>query len=128
VLRAIQTFAMVHFLVIGLSHALQPRAWAEFFVWLRGRGHPGVFVHGFLSLGFGSMIVAFHDVWSGPPLLLTVAGWLYLVKAALCLVAPRSQSWGLGRVSVERAWEFVVPGVLYVAMGGFLAYILWTGR
>jgi len=62
-------------LVIGLSHVAQPRAWVEFFVWLRGKGHAGVFVNGFLSLGFGSFIVAFHNVWNGLPVILTLLGW-----------------------------------------------------
>jgi len=29
----------------------------DFFVWLRGKGHAGVFANGFLSLWFGGLIV-----------------------------------------------------------------------
>ena len=65
--RAIQIFAVVNLVVIGLSHVAQPRAWAEFFVALREKGDRGVFVVGFMSLAFGSLIVAFHNVWSGLP-------------------------------------------------------------
>ncbi|MFN2563748.1 MAG: hypothetical protein ABR499_01885 [Gemmatimonadaceae bacterium] len=63
--RAIELYAAVNFLVIGLSHLLQPRAWVDFFVWLRTKGHTGVFLNGMLSLAFGSIIVAFHNVWAG---------------------------------------------------------------
>lgn len=71
--QALEVFAAIHFLIVGLSHVVQRRAWVDFFIWLRERGHAGVFVHGFLSLGFGSMILAFHNVWSGLPSVLYVA-------------------------------------------------------
>ena len=32
--RAIEVIAAISFLVIGISHVVQPRAWAEFFVLL----------------------------------------------------------------------------------------------
>jgi hypothetical protein len=125
--KALETFAAIHFLIVGLSHVVQRHAWVDFFIWLRGRGHPGVFVHGFLSLGFGSMILGFHGVWSGPPSVLTVVGCAYTLKAALCFLWPATQMRTLGRVSHERAWELAVPGVAYVALGGMLSYVLWLG-
>ena len=123
--RALELFAAIHFLIVGLSHVLQPRAWADFFIWLRERGHAGVFVHGFLSLGFGSMILAFHNVWSGLPSVLTAVGCAYTFKAALCFLWPATQMRSLHRVSHERAWEFIVPGVVFVGLGGMLSYSLW---
>jgi len=126
--RALELFAAIHLLIVGLSHVVRPRAWVDFFIWLRERGHAGVFVHGFLSLGFGSMILAFHNVWSGLPSVLTIVGCGYTLKAALCFLVPETQMRSLRRVSHERAWELVVPGVLFVALGGLLSYSLWTGR
>ena len=73
--KAIEIYAAVSMSVIGLSHVTQPLAWADFFIWLRGKGHAGVFVNGFLSLSFGSLIVAFHNVWDGLPVILTLLGW-----------------------------------------------------
>jgi hypothetical protein len=123
--RAIEVFALIQFLIVGMSHILYRRAWADFFIWIRQRGEAGVFVHGFLSLGFGSIILAFHNVWTGLPTVLTVVGCLYTLKAALCFLIPATQIRTLGRVSHERAWEFVVPGIVYVALGCELAYSLW---
>ena len=124
--KAIELFAAIHFLIVGLSHIIQRRAWVEFFIWLRERGHAGVFVHGFLSLWFGSMILAFHNVWSGWPGVLTFIGCAYILKAALCFLWPATQMRSLRRVSQKRAWEFVVPGVVFVWLGGMLSYSLWT--
>lgn len=125
--RSVEVFAVIHFVLIGLSHLLRPLAWVEFFRWLHARGHAGVFVHGFLSLGFGSVVVAFHNVWAGLPTFLTVAGYVYLVKAGLCFLLPETQMRTLGRVSPERAWEMRMPGVVYLALGGVLGYSLWLG-
>ena len=123
--RAIEQFAAIQFVIVGLSHVLQPRSWVDFFVWLRERGHAGVFAHGFLSLWFGAMILGFHNVWSGLPAVLTVVGCIYTLKAALCFLLPATQVWSLGRVSHERAWELVLPGAGYLILGGVLSYSLW---
>ncbi len=123
--RALEVFAAIQFLIVGLSHVFQPRAWVEFFIWLRERGNAGVLAHGLLSLWFGSMILAFHSVWSGLPIVLTLAGCAYTLKAALCFLLPGTQMRTLSRVSHERAWELVVPGMAFVALGGILSYSLW---
>ena len=125
--RALEVFAAIQLLIVGLSHVFQAHAWVDFFIWLRERGQAGVFVHGFLSLGFGSMILGFHNVWSGLPSVLTVAGCFYTLKAALCFLAPATQMRTLGRVSHERAWELRVPGVAYLVVGSLLSYSLWRG-
>ena len=124
--KATEIFAAVFLSVIGLSHIAQPRAWVEFFVWLRGKGHAGVFVNGFLSLGFGSFIVAFHNVWNGLPVILTLLGWAQVLKGLLSFVAPQVALWGLARVSSERAWQFVVGGALALALSAALWYIVLT--
>ena len=124
--RATEVFAAVYLSVIGLSHVAQPRVWVDFFVWLRGKGHPGVFVNAFLSLGFGAIIVAFHNVWNGLHVILTLIGWGQVLKGLLSFVAPQVGMWGLARVSSERAWEFVVGGVLALALSAALWYIVLT--
>ena len=124
--RATEIFAAVHFLVIGLSHIFQPRVWVEFFTWLRGKGHAGVFVNGFLSLGFGSIIVAFHDVWTGLPTILTIIGWAQVVKGLVSFVVPSWGMRGLQRVSPDRAREFVIGGVFLLALSALMTYLVLT--
>ena len=124
---ATEFFVAVFSLVIGLSHVLQPRAWVEFFTALREKGRAGAFVNGFLSLGCGAFIVAFHNVWHGLPVVLTLVGWAQVLKGLLIFVAPQIAMRGLARVSPERAWEFVVAGVLSLALSGLLWYILLAG-
>jgi hypothetical protein len=38
--RSVEVLAIIMFGVLGLSHILQPKAWAEFFILLRGNGKP----------------------------------------------------------------------------------------
>jgi hypothetical protein len=122
--KAIEMFAAVNFTVTGLSHLLHPRAWVEFFVWLRSKGHAGVFVNGLLSLGFGSIIVAFHNVWTGLPMVLTIVGWAHVAKALLIFVAPPVGMRSLERVSPERAHELVAAGVALLALSALMWYLV----
>lgn len=119
--HAIEIFAVVNFTVIGLSHIAQPRAWVKFFEILRDKGDAGVFVNGMLSLTVGSLIVAFHNVWSGVPVVLTLIGWAQVVKALVALTAPRVGMKSLMRVSSERAWEFQAGGAAFLAVSAVIA-------
>lgn len=125
--RSIELLACVQFLIIGLSHLLQPRAWVAFFVMLREHGHAGVFANGFMSLWFGTIVVVFHNVWSGLPIVLTLIGWAQLIKAFVSFVVPERSMRGLRRISLERAWEFQVAGVISIALSGLFGYVALRG-
>ena len=124
--QAIQVFAIINLAVVGLSHIVQPRAWTEFFVGLREKGHAGVFVVAFMSLYFGSLIVAFHNVWYGLPIVLTILGWAQVLKGFLYFTFPAYGLKKLGFVSMERSRMFIVPGVALLIMAGLLGFHLAT--
>jgi uncharacterized protein YjeT (DUF2065 family) len=70
------------------------------------------------------LIVAFHNVWSGLPTVLTLIGWGQVVKGLARFVLP-----GLGlrlyeRVTHERAGQFRVAGAFALAVAGFLFYLV----
>ena len=125
--RALEMFALIHLTLMGLSHVLHHRAWAEFFITLREMGHGGVFVHGFLSLGFGSMILAFHRVWSGEPMALTILGVLYVVKTVQCFLLPEVSMRSLNRVTLEGSRVFVGAGVMLLFFAGVAGVALVLG-
>jgi uncharacterized protein YjeT (DUF2065 family) len=120
--KSVEIFAALYLLGIGLSHLVQPHAWVELFTWLRERGRAGVFVEGFLSLGFGALIVAFHNVWSGLPIVLTLVGWGQVLKGLVRFVAPQFSLRVYERVSSERAWQFRVAGIFALALSGLVGY------
>ena len=121
--QATQVFAAISFLVIGLSHLAQPKSWVAFFQALAAKGNAGVFLEGFLPLSFGGIIVAFHNVWQGPAMVLTIIGWAQLLKALVRFVAPQVGLRVMQRVSPERAWHFQVAGVFALLISGFLWWV-----
>ena len=121
--QATQVFAAISFLVIGLSHLGQPKAWVSFFQALAARGTLGVFAEGFLLLNFGAFIVAFHNVWHGPGLVLTLIGWSQLLKGAGRFVAPQIGLRVMQRATPERAWQFQVGGVIALSVSAFLWWL-----
>jgi hypothetical protein len=125
--RAIEILAVIQLTIIGLSHIVYHRAWAEFFIWLRSKGDPGVFANGFLSLTAGSLIFGFHRVWSGIPLVLTVFGILNILKAAVCFLFPARAMRSMERVSLERSREFVAAGFISLAIAAVVAFGLVRG-
>ena len=124
---SVQLFALVHLTTMGLSHILAHRGWAEFFILLREKGTAGVFVVGFLSLGFGSVVVAFHPVWSGPAIVLTLFGWAQVLKGLLYFSIPAYGRRKLGLVSIDRSRLFMIPGAGLLVIAGFLLWIVLTG-
>src|SRR6187200_793049 len=124
--RAVQIYAIINFIVIGTSHVVRPRVWIDFFVFLRERGEAGVFAVALLNLVFGSIIVAFHNVWSGIPLVLTVLGWANVSKALIYFVFPAFGLRKLQYLSHERAKPVVGGGILFLLLAGVLGYHVWS--
>jgi uncharacterized protein YjeT (DUF2065 family) len=121
---SVEMLTAVCLLVTGLSHILQPRTWARFFIMLREKGEVGSFLNGLLHFPLGAIIVSFHPVWRGIPLIVTIMGWGLVVKSLLYLTYPKHGMRMLARVSVERDWEFVVAGVVSIALGGLILFSL----
>lgn len=121
--HATQVFAAVSFLVIGLSHLCQPKSWVAFYQDLAARGTAGVFLEGLLLLNFGAIIVAFHNVWQGPALLLTLIGWAQVLKAVGRFLAPQFALRLMQRATPERAWHFRVGGVVALLLSGVLLWL-----
>ena len=121
--QATQVFAAISLLVIGLSHLGQPKAWVAFYQDLTGRGTAGVFLEGFLVLNFGAIIVAFHNVWQGPAIVLTLIGWAQVLKGVGRFLAPQLGLRVMHRATPERAWYFQIGGVIALLLSGFLWWL-----
>ena len=120
--EALRIFAAINFLIIGLSHIFQHRTWAEFFLRLYKKGKPGAFMNGYLSLITGTLIVAFHNVWVGLPVILTVLGWTFVLKATVTFLNPEWALKSMSRVEKKDSRLFIVPGIFMVVVGGLLVY------
>ena len=120
---AIERFTVLSYLVIGLSHILQPRAWVQFFMNLREKGEAGIFIVAFLHLPLGLLIVSFHNVWTGTPAVVTVVGWANVLKGTLYFLFPAIGMKTIGRVRMDRTHEFVIAGAVFViVLSALVAY------
>ena len=124
--KAIQLYAAVTLVVIGLSHLFQPQGWVSFFGALAAKGVPGAFVEGFLCLTFGGIIVAFHEVWRGPAVVLTIVGWGQVFKGLIRFVAPRIALKMMARITPDRAWLFQAGGVFALALSGYMWWLRFS--
>ena len=123
---AIEKFAVLNLLVMGLSHIFQHRAWAELFIHWRAKGEVGAIYTAILPFLFGKLIVAFHNVWSGIPLVLTLVGWASLLKSLLYLIYPKYGITVLNRLKIESSREFILPGAFMVAYAVLLAFHIFN--
>ncbi len=121
---AILILASIYFFVTGVSHIMQPRVWAQFFMDMHGKGKVGSFLNALLHFPLGVLIVSFHNVWHGLHMILTLIGWGLVLKSFIYFVFPTHGMKMLGRVSVERSWEFIVAGIFSIGISGFLLYLL----
>ena len=119
---AIERLAIISFLVIGLSHVIQHRVWAQFFIDLREKGKAGSFISAFIHFPLGALIVTFHNVFHGIPLILTLIGYGLVIKSAIYFIIPSVGVRSLSRVSLERSWEFAVAGIFLIGLGGLFLY------
>ena len=119
---SVEKLTALYFLILGLSHILQPRAWVQFFIMLREKQEVGSLLNGFVHFPLGAFIVAFHNVWHGIPAVVTVIGWCLVIKSTIYFVYPRHGIRMLALVSMERSWQFVLAGAVSVVLGGLILY------
>lgn len=118
---AIAAWYVAAFLVVcGLSHALHPQLWTRLFLDLLTRPYAGLVI-GIPTLASGLLIVLAHPEWSWRPgVIVTVAGWGWLLKGTLYQLYPGL----LQRIAtphVRRPGHFRWTGAVMAVIGGLLA-------
>ena len=119
--ESIAIFAAINFAVIGLSHVFQRRGWFDFFEQLHSMGRAGAFANGMITLLMGSLIVSFHNVWTGVPILLTLIGWGYILKSTIIFLNP---DWGLRsmkEVENDSPLKIRIVGIVLIAIAVVIA-------
>ena len=122
---AVRALLAIPFLVMGLSHTMQPAMWREYFVRLHAEGPPAVVTRTFtLELWPALLLVVFHRDWTWPAVILTAYGHLLLLKIVLSLLAP-----AIGLRSLAMAGHgdagFRWGGLVLVALGVLCLALSW---
>jgi len=114
------------FLLMGLSHLIQPRMWVRFFELVRQSGAAGAII-GLYTLPFGLLLIVGHNVWVFDwPVFLTVAGWGMTIKSAIYLLVPGAADRALASNAARSEWSYRLVGALAVACGGIITWQAWT--
>jgi len=83
-------FFAVSLFVVGLSHAMQPKLWRDFFLLLKRTGVAGIIIAMF-TFPVGLMLVVGHNVWVfDVPVIITVSGWGMTLKSLTYALIPGS--------------------------------------
>ena len=121
--QGIERLTALVLLITSVSHVLQPRAWAEFFIAMRERGTTAGLLNAYVHGPTGVLIVAFHNVWSWPQALVTVIGWGLTLKGALYFCWPQLAQRTLAHVTLENAWKFRVAGAAGIVLAAAVGWI-----
>ncbi len=115
---AIELLMLIVCVPMGLSHVVRPAMWQEFFGWLAGLGTPGLVLKTLAAeIWPGALIVAFHPVWWGPGLLLTLYGWVQLTKVVVVLLRPEIGMRSMAMAQTHSTRGFTIAGALLIGVG-----------
>jgi hypothetical protein len=94
------------------------------------RNPPLTFLLGLIGLSVGLAIILGHNVWSGGtlPVLVTVIGWITLVKGLLLLFLPPQGTTGLFLVDMHYEQFFYVYVAFSILLGVFLTSLSARAR
>ena len=112
----------IQFAVFGAAHLLRPGPLVQFYTVLASKGEAGVVCIALLSLCTGSLLVAFHNVWTGIPIVLTVFGWANLVKGTAYILVPSLGLRQISRVTPQHENLFRLPGIPLIVFAALLAW------
>jgi hypothetical protein len=79
-----------------------------------------VYLGGVIALIFGLLIVVFHPLWTwGWPVIITLFGWLALIKGTLLIVWPALPA-RHAAFFARNPTRIVIPWAIMIAIGVFL--------
>jgi hypothetical protein len=81
-----------------------------------------------ISLILGLVLAVLHNRWRSPTeVVVTVIGWVLILRGASLLIAPPDMLTSL-RPLIESPALPLISGGLMIAIGGWLAYVGFTGK
>ena len=114
------------FLLMGLSHLVQPRLWVRFFDVVGKTGLAAAIIP-IYTLPFALVLNVGHNVWVWDwPLFLTIAGWGMTIKCAMYLLVPGLTDRMLAKKMVKTPRTFQLAGAIMAFFGGVLTWQAWT--
>jgi hypothetical protein len=114
----VQFVMLIACVPMGLSHIVRPQLWIDFFGRLYAMGTPGLVLKVLaVELWPALLIVALHQVWSGPGIVLTLYGWAQFSKVWIALLLPAVGMRSMGMAEKHGARGLIAGGVMLIAVG-----------
>jgi len=123
----IERLAAMVLLLTCLSHVTAPAAWRSLFEWIARSEAPGLGTAA-IHLPLGLLIVAFHNIWSGPAVVFTLVGWALFAKGSLHLLSPQvaMRSLALAGEGEEAERRYRLAGVIMTPLAAVLMWLAWA--
>ncbi|WP_105614403.1 hypothetical protein [Vallitalea okinawensis] len=114
----IENFFAILFLVIGLSHAIHPEKWSEFFARL-GKFEHAAFAIAIFTLPSGLVILLLHNQWQlNSGLFITIAGWIMTIKSVIYFLNP--SKYKVKDVTPQLIRSFRIVGLVMAILSVFV--------
>lgn len=82
---------------------------------------------GLISLLLGLLIVVIHNVWSGWPVVITILGWIAVVRGVVRVVAPHRAQQFISRFAGSKN-ALTAAALVALALGAYLTGMgYWLG-
>ena len=108
--------------IVGLSHLLYPRRWADLFLAVKASGYGSLLV-GTFTLPVGLLTIIGHNKWDLDwPVGITLLGWGMTIKAAIYLLVPHSFERVIAHGPEKSHQGFRVVGAVAAVYGGILTW------
>jgi hypothetical protein len=113
--------------ILAVTMVVNRDATVATFIGLAGDG-PALWLSGMIGVAAGLALVLTHNLWSGgaPPILVTLVGWVVLIKSVVVLALPPDAMTALPALLRSSAFfyadaAFLLALGLYLAAAGFKA-------
>jgi uncharacterized protein YjeT (DUF2065 family) len=80
------------------------------------------FLSGFMAILVGYLIIAFNSMWTGTDLIITIFGWLALIKGVMLILYPATL-YRLARGILRKKENFTYASVFCLAFGIIFLYL-----
>ena len=116
-----QLFSLVY-ITVGIGFLINPRFYKNIFQDFVERTS-SLYFGGLFAIAVGYLIVAFHNTWTKDfSVIITIVGWLALVKGILILVCPKLMI-ALTKVISSKEKNLRIYGVIVIIIGLLLAFL-----
>lgn len=124
--QAIELMVAISLFIVGLSYIFNPKDWMEWLKKIQKDGKASSLKIGSLNLLLGTFITAFHWVWEGVSIIVTLIGVIGIFKGIIYLMFPGWLPHKLSFFVKQESEMMTLIGLITVVIAIFIFYS-WCG-